>query len=189
MIKAIIFDITGVLFPVQPWVGERPSREELLKIKKIASDIYGKNKTSKEYLKEKIFQAQRPQRELEAVYNSLTIIDEEVFNLIQKLSEKYPLYSIANEAEKWTDIRNDLYDFKKYFKKLYISFEVGMRKPDEGIYKLFLNETGLRPQDCLFIDDKQINVEAAHKLGFDGFVYKDFEGLMQFLIDKSIYKK
>ena len=186
MIKAIIFDITGVLFPVQPWIGERPSREELLKIKQIATGIYDKDKMSKEYLKEKIFQAKRPHNELEAIYNSLTVIDDNVFNLIKKLSEKYPLYSIANEAEKWTEIRKDLYGFQKYFKKLYISIEVGMRKPEEGIYKLLLSETGLRPEECLFIDDKPINVGAAQKLGFQGFVYNNFNSLKEYLIKNNL---
>jgi HAD superfamily hydrolase (TIGR01509 family) len=187
MVKAIIIDITGVIFPVQPWVGERPSREELLSRKKIVSDFYDKSKMSKEYLREKIFQSNRPHQELEALYNSLTTIDENVLGLIKKLSEKYPLYSIANEAEKWTDIRKDLYGFQKYFKKLYISAELGMRKPDEGIYKLLLNETGLKPEECLFIDDKSINVEAAQKLGFVGFLYKDFESLKRYLINNGIF--
>lgn len=186
MIKAIIFDITGVVFPIQPWVGKRPPREELLKIKKIASDIYDKDKMSKEYLKEKIFQASRPQKELEAIYNSLTVIDENVFNLVKMLSKKYPLYSIANEAEKWTDIRDDLCDFRKYFKKLYISSEVGMRKPEEGIYELLLNETELKPEECLFIDDKPINVEVAQKLGFQGFLYKDFNELEVYIIKQRL---
>ncbi len=186
MIKAIIFDITGVLFPVQPWIGERPSHEELLKIKQIATGIYDKDKMSKEYLKEKIFQASRPHNELEAIYKSLTLIDEDVFNLIKKLSEKYSLYSIANEAEKWTDIRKDLYGFQKYFKKLYISVEVGMRKPEESIYKLLLSETGLLPEECLFIDDKAINVEAAQKLGFQGFIYKNFNSLKEYLIKNNL---
>jgi HAD superfamily hydrolase (TIGR01509 family) len=187
MVKAIIFDITGVLFPIQPWVGEKPPREELMKIKKVAGDIYVKGKMSKEFLKQKIFLANRPQKELEAVYNSLTVIDEDVFGLIKSLSKEYHLYSIANEVENWTDIRKELFGFEKYFKKLYISVELGMRKPDEGIYKLLLNETGFKPEECLFIDDKTINDEAAQKLGFVGFVYKDFDGLKRYLATEEIF--
>jgi len=186
MIKAIIFDITGVIFPIQPFISERPAREDLMKIKKVAIDIYDKQKMSKEYLKEKIFQADRPVVELEAIYNSLTVIDENVFDLIKKLSKMYPLYSIANEAEKWTDIRKDLYGFDKYFKKLYISIEVGMRKPEEGIFKLFLHETGLRPEECLFIDDKLVNIEAAKNLRFQVFLYTNFQSLRVYLLKERI---
>src|SRR3989344_1602702 len=121
MIKAIIFDITGVLFPYQPWVGERPSREKMMEIKKIVQDIYDKDKISKEYLRQEIFKTERPKEELEAIYNSLAVIDEKVFDLVKDISTKYLLYSIANEASKWTDIRTALYNFDKYFKKLYIS--------------------------------------------------------------------
>ena len=88
MIKAIIFDITGVIFPYQPWAGERPRREELLEVKKLVADIYNKEKMSKEYLKEKIFSFNRPKEELDAIYNSLAIIDDNLYELIKELSIK-----------------------------------------------------------------------------------------------------
>ena len=181
MIKAIIFDITGVIFPYQPWIGQRPSREELLKIKKVAQDIYQGGKITRDFLKEELFKANRPKEELEAIYNSLTIIDGKVFNLIKELSKKYPLYIIANEASKWTDIRKSLYDFDKYFKKLYISCEIGLRKPDPEIFNLFLNESGFRPEECLFIDDGVDNIESARRLGFNGHVYHNPEDLKEYL--------
>ena len=184
--KAIIFDITGVLFPYQPWVGPRPSHEELLKIKKIVIDIYDDKRISKDYLKERIFLTSLPTEELEAVYKSLAVIDEEVFELIKSLSKKYDIYSIANETEKWTDIRLALYDFGKYFKKIYISSEVGFRKPEKEIFNLFLNETGLSPNECLFIDDKNKNIKAAKDLGFEGFEYKNFNDLKKYLVEKSL---
>ncbi len=186
MIKAIIFDITGVLFPYQPWAGERPKREELLEIKKLVTDIYDKEKMSKEYLKEKILSFNRPREELDAIYNSLAVIDENLYELIKKLSEKYTLYAMANEQAKWTDIRKDIFGFEKYFKKLYISVELGMKKPEESIYKLLLSDTGLEPEECLFIDDKEVNVEAAQKLGFKGHVYQNFESLKRYLIESKL---
>jgi len=187
-IKALIFDITGVLFPHQPWVGQRPSKEKLFEIKQVAIDIYDKDKISKSYLKKEIFRTARPQKELEAIFDSLTVIDEDLFELIKKLSKKHDLYSIANEAPKWTDIRKDLYEFEKYFKKLFISIEVGMSKPDENIYQLFLAETGLKPNECLFIDDKKINIETAQKLGFQTHLYVNFNQFKKFATDISLLK-
>lgn len=186
MLKAIIFDITGVIFPYQPWIGERPPHDELMKIKQIAIDIYDRCKISKKCLLEEISKADRPKAELEAIFKSLTVIDEDLFSLIKNLSEKYRLFAIANEAPKWTDIRKEIYDFEKYFEKLYISIEVGMRKPDENIFQLFLDESGLKPEECLFIDDKQINIDTAERLGMHGHLYTDVETLVNLFKELQI---
>lgn len=180
MLRAIIFDITGVLFPCQPWFGNRPPKEELLKIKQVVIDIYDKEKMSKEYLKEKIFESDRPREELQQIYDSLTCFDYELFELVKELSTKYDLYSIANEASKWTDIRKDLYGFDKYFKKLFISVEVGKKKPDPDIFEHFLEETGLKSEECLFVDDAERNIETAKQLGFQTYQYSDFKSFKEF---------
>lgn len=181
MLKAIIFDITGVIFPCQPWIGDRPPKEELMKIKQVAIDIYNKEKMSKEYLKEKIFEADRPKEELQQIYNSLTCLDHDLFELIKRLSKQYDLYCLANEAPKWTDIRKDLYHFDAYFKKLFISVEIGKRKPDPDIFDCFLEETGLKPGECLFVDDAKRNIETADKLGFHTYQYSDFKAFNEFI--------
>jgi HAD superfamily hydrolase (TIGR01509 family) len=180
--KVIVFDITGVIFPHQPWVGDRPPKEKFAEIKRIGAVGYKKGSVTAETLRENIYRAGLPKVELDAIYNSLTAIDEKVVALIERLQEKYDLYSIANEAEHWTDIRDELTGFKKYFKKLYISVEVGVRKPDNEIYELLLNETGLDPRECLFIDDKKKNVDAAIGLGFVGHMYEGPESLEAYLV-------
>ncbi len=157
-----------------------------MKIKQIVIDLYDTKKISKQYLKEEIFRIDRPKEELEAIYKSLTIIDEQIFDLIKQLSKKYDLYSVANETEKWTDIRIALYGFDKYFKKLYISSEVGFRKPDKEIFNLFLTETGLKPEECLFIDDKKENTQAAGALGFAVFQYTSFKDLEKYFLEQKI---
>lgn len=49
-----------------------------------------------------------------------------------------------------------------------ISGEVGMRKPDERIFRHAVEQLGLAPQDCVFIDDIEHNVRAAEALGMVG---------------------
>lgn len=56
-------------------------------------------------------------------------------------------------------------DIGEKFKKAYYSCQVGMRKPDEKIYQLVLEENKLLPEETLFIDDSAVNVETADKLG------------------------
>jgi len=53
--------------------------------------------------------------------------------------------------------------------KAYYSHEVGMRKPNADIYQFVLEEQNLTPEEVLFIDDRQDNIEAADTLGIRTF--------------------
>jgi putative hydrolase of the HAD superfamily len=51
---------------------------------------------------------------------------------------------------------------------------VGMRKPDREIYDLTLERMGgPEPSDCLFIDDTDVNCDAARELGMSAVHYRD----------------
>jgi putative hydrolase of the HAD superfamily len=51
-------------------------------------------------------------------------------------------------------------EFKAFFSSCYL----GVRKPEEGIYKLALEVTQRTPEECLFIDDRELNLECARQL-------------------------
>jgi putative hydrolase of the HAD superfamily len=50
---------------------------------------------------------------------------------------------------------------------------VGMRKPDPDIYTLTLDRLGLPATSCLFLDDLDVNVEAARQLGMTAVHFQD----------------
>jgi FMN phosphatase YigB (HAD superfamily) len=47
----------------------------------------------------------------------------------------------------------------------FFSFREGIMKPDRRLWEIFFARTGLAPEQCLFIDDRLENCEAAAKLG------------------------
>lgn len=51
------------------------------------------------------------------------------------------------------------------FEKVYLSFETGMRKPEEEFYRLILSENQLQPSETIFIDDSEHNLMPARLLG------------------------
>ena len=57
-----------------------------------------------------------------------------------------------------------------YFDKLYLSCEVKLMKPDEAIYRHLLDDAQLRPEETLFIDDSQANIDAAAALGIHTYL-------------------
>jgi len=46
-------------------------------------------------------------------------------------------------------------------------------KPDEEIFRLFLQRIGRSAEDCVFIDDAQVNIDAANRLGFTGILFRN----------------
>lgn len=52
-----------------------------------------------------------------------------------------------------------------YMDRLYLSFQMGVMKPDPRIFRMMLADACLQPDETLFIDDGQANVDAAISLG------------------------
>lgn len=58
------------------------------------------------------------------------------------------------------------------------SCEVQINKPDTGIYQAFLEKYHLKAKECVFIDDRQENVQTAFSLGFAGIQMKESVGTL-----------
>ena len=56
-----------------------------------------------------------------------------------------------------------------FFNGVFVSSNYLMLKPDVEIYKRFLKEYDLKPEECLFVDDMEVNVEAAKQAGMNAF--------------------
>jgi epoxide hydrolase-like predicted phosphatase len=64
-------------------------------------------------------------------------------------------------------------DFPGLFDAVVISGEVGMRKPEEGIFRHAADALGLAPGSCVFIDDMEANVAAAVDCGMTGVLHTE----------------
>ncbi len=97
---------------------------------------------------------------------------ESSIKLIESLFKKgYDLYILSN-------IPKDCYEFLmqyEWFLKMsgVFSFQEKTIKPEEKIYQILLDRYHLKSQDCIFIDDKLENIQAAEKLGFTSYHCKD----------------
>lgn len=61
------------------------------------------------------------------------------------------------------------------FDDIVISGEVQLRKPEAEIYLLAAERLALRPAECVFIDDMELNVVAARELGMTGIVHTSYD--------------
>ncbi|HEY6481646.1 MAG TPA: HAD family phosphatase [Streptosporangiaceae bacterium] len=73
--------------------------------------------------------------------------------------------------------------FPDLFDAVVISAEVGMRKPEEGIFRLAAEVLGLDPAECVFIDDIQDNVAAAQAAGLVGVHHRGVQQTRQQLAE------
>lgn len=90
---------------------------------------------------------------------------------LQMLKEKYRLFLLTNtdmiHIENFEDKVGISFfsDFYQCFEKVYYSFEMGMRKPDETIFRYMIKKHDLNPSRTLFVDDKKENTDAAAAVG------------------------
>jgi putative hydrolase of the HAD superfamily len=86
---------------------------------------------------------------------------------------RYLLATINNEALELNEQRIKRFQLRRDFKAFFSSCFVGVRKPDEGIYKIALEVTQRQPEECLFIDDRELNLECARQLRMRTIHYQD----------------
>jgi len=80
-------------------------------------------------------------------------------------SAKLLMCSINNESRELNEYRIRQFRLGEIFMLFLSSCYVGLRKPEEGIYRLALNLTQKMPEQCCFVDDRPLNLEAAERLG------------------------
>jgi putative hydrolase of the HAD superfamily len=73
---------------------------------------------------------------------------------------------LTNNVREWEPLwRGKLREIDELFEVVVDSAFVGMRKPDPAIYELTVARLGVAPEECVFVDDLEINCDAARSLG------------------------
>jgi 2-haloacid dehalogenase len=89
-----------------------------------------------------------------------------------------PLFAITNfSAEFWAPFHERERAFFGRFRDIVVSGAEKLLKPDPAIYYLALHRFGLKPEEALFIDDRQINVDGALAVGMDAHLFIDADDL------------
>ena len=70
-----------------------------------------------------------------------------------------------------------------------VSSSVHLAKPEPAIYQLLLSKYSLKPEECVFIDDRKDNVDAAISLGMSGIVYPGSADQLKEILYPMLLKK
>ena len=105
----------------------------------------------------------------------------------------YHVYIISNYAENMYNQTKDKLAFLPLMDDVVMSYTIKKMKPDPAIYNYLCDENWLEPEESVFIDDRQENVNGAEAVGIHGILFKDYETAKQelnkFLRDSNILCK
>ena len=86
-----------------------------------------------------------------------------------------PVFALSNENKELNDYRIKTFNLHELFDGFFSSCYLKMRKPDPGIYKTAMEIAQVKPDECLYFDDRPMLVHAAKKLGMNTILHEDFE--------------
>ena len=189
-IKVLLFDIGGVLL-TNGW--DRNSRRLACerfdldwedfqdRHEFVAPDFETGKLTMTEYLQRTVFYRERPFTEEEFVgfMKAQSKAMPESMALLADLaaSGKYLLATLNNESRELNDHRIETFRLREYFSAFMSSCYLGMRKPEEDIYRVAVDIIQHQPDECVFIDDRELNLECADRAGLKSVHFKHADQL------------
>ncbi len=111
-------------------------------------------------------------------YEKHSLIDKRMVELIRKLKRGYKIYCLTNTNTLHYSINKRLGAFEE-FHKVFTSFKIGLKKPDEKVYLHLAKKVRLRPKEVIFVDDNLANVQGARKAGMKGIIFTSYDQLVQ----------
>ncbi len=104
-------------------------------------------------------------------------LDNGLLSYLETIKDKYELYiftsgSIQNAPEIKPRI-------DQIFKRIFSSEEIGLSKKDPEAYEYISSQIGKTPDEVLFVDDSEANIEAAKQARMNVVLYKDLKELRE----------
>jgi putative hydrolase of the HAD superfamily len=129
---------------------------------------------SKETFKDYMFSLSRPKTD--------------VLDLARTLAQsgKFLMSTLNNESKELNHYRIQTFQLREIFSLFVSSCYVGMRKPEAGIYRLAIDITQRPPQECCFIDDRELNLESASQVGMHVIQMQNMEQLRTELAELGV---
>jgi len=188
-IKILFSDIGGVLL-TNGWGHEsrmaaavkfKIDYEEMNILHNFIFNVYEIGKISlDDYLNTAIFNKERnfsKEEFINFMYDQSQLLPDTLSWFVEwkRKHEHVKIISLNNEPRELNQFRIQKFKLHDFFDAFVTSCEVGMRKPDPGIYLLGLGIAQARPEECIYFDDRYMLVQAAKKTGIRAFHHTSFE--------------
>lgn len=188
MIKAIIFDVGGVLVqkvfaPIVDWLAAEYHIDSSA-LHGYAWPLFGKvnlgQMTEKQMFEKIVKELHIPidATLLEQKSMQLKLIPE-VWECVKALKGKYKLAILSNMGHAWAKAREEEFHLSGLFDEIVWSCDLGLKKPDLKIFRYLIDKLNVSSEECIFIDDKPSNIDAAKESGMNGIIYQTPQQLRQ----------
>ena len=199
MIKAIIFDLGGVCFEID-WL---KINEEMIKKFNITTLVKSAgNEKAIEYYKEALEGKRHPKdmfKELDKENHNLDEVikfykemykkykkhNPKIYALIKKLKNKFVLVCLSDTNSIHFEAHQEQ-ETVKDFHKVFTSFQIGSIKRDANTFKRVIDSLSITPEEALFIDDNEKNIETASSLDIQTIKYTGYKELVKELKSRKI---
>ena len=197
MIKAIVFDLNGV-FLQSEYLTKRieeefgiPSDKSLPVLKESLNETRLNSKVGIFEYWVKLFKKHNIEI-TEDKFLSFWFSGESLVNDFVSLSRKIrerglSVYIFSNNFKERTEYYRK--NFKEIFDNVdnsFFSWETGYVKSDLKAYKNLLSIIKLEPEEIIYFDDSENNIQLAKSLGINAYIYEDFEGTYRVLTDNGV---
>jgi len=105
-------------------------------------------------------------------------VDQEMLAKIKAFRKNYTNVLLTNFPKHFHDFIKTDWIIDDAFDHIIASCDVKLIKPDPAIYQLTLERIGCQPHECVFLDDREVNVRAAEALGIHGILFNDKDQAM-----------
>ena len=86
----------------------------------------------------------------------------------------------------WYQMIEERLELSRFAKWSFVSCLIGHRKPDPAVYTYVLRELGVPAERCIFVDDREINCEAAREAGIAAIRFEGVEPLRSSLREAGV---
>ena len=125
----------------------------------------------------------------EPIWNDIFFLsakNRSVFALINALRVNYKIAMLSNINILHYEYLKKNFPVFGVFDKIFLSFQLGLIKPDKEIYNLVIRELGVSAEEIFYTDDRPELVQSAKSLGIKGCVFTKFDQLICDLNDHGI---
>ena len=115
------------------------------------------------------------------IWVRLLRVNEGILPLVERLKTRHKLVLGSNTDEIHHTYCLQNVEALGQFEESFLSFQLGLLKPDPQFFLHILNKMGAPPSECVFIDDTPENVEAARSVGMTGLRFTTNDNLQNSL--------
>ena len=108
---------------------------------------------------------------IEREYLDTVEIDEAFYDFASKITKRCRLALLSNDSSERSRYFREKYGLNRYFEAITVSGDVKMKKSDTRIFLLTAEKLDCTAADCIYVDDRRYNLEAAQALGMEAVLF------------------